>query len=540
MAAMLEAILFEDDKVDARFYKPIWERILKHVWPEVRLQVQEGFDDTSIFETLRPHVVIVDNVLQAEEGSDSDNRGLQLISELKPDHEDTLFILFTRESFTIESLGYRTPNPDIIVTKTPLPNSDYELNIARQVEVRLNRLPIRPIDFDLPSDFTEEEISFLEVQTLVEQSLYSLQSFRKEFGREFDAIEKVKLSRLGGGRSGAGVFKCNIFRSRDSNNSQFVFKWTDWKSIGREIDNYHRYVRLQIPHHVRVDLVGVGRVGEFGAALYGFAFGASEIVSSLTKPLQDGSVTELFAFVENVVLRDAIGWYQFNGDTVDIESHFNDGEEYSPGKDSRRLAGLRSNLLRFYGDSDCKVSDRGVEFQDVSFNHIRNYLRNARGENLPRYICHGDLNSNNVMVFLGGPQFSLIDFEYTGPDIVYKDFVSLELSLRLYYPSKPEPEEFTSWLAAEEDIIEALDTGVEKDFHYLNGDTRGLFLSVLKLRKLAKEFVESRDISFSAIQYEYALSFHLYKVAALDDWKHWEFPRLLFSYLASLNAFHSR
>ena len=536
MAAMLEAVLFEDDRDDARFYKPIWERILRHVWPEVRVQVQDGFDDLSVFQLQRPHVVIVDNVLQTDEGGDADNRGLQLISDLKPEHEDTVFILFTRESFTIESLGYRTPNPDIIVTKTPLPNNDYEQNIASQIASRLSRLPVRAIEFDLPRDIEESDIDNLQLQSLVEQCLYSLQVFRREFGREFDAIEKVKLSPLGGGRSGAGVFKCNIFRGRDTGNSQFVFKYTDWASIGGEIDNYHRHVRLQIPHHVRVDLVGVGRVGEYGSALYGFAFGATEIVSSLTKPIKEGSVAELFDFVENVVLRDAIGWYQFKGDTIDIESYFNDGMEYSPGKDARRLAGLRSNLSSFYHDAEGKISDRGVEFLDVSFDHVRNYVRNLRGQKLPIYVCHGDLNSNNVMVFLGGPQFSLIDFEYTGPDTVYKDFVSLELSLRLYYPTAPTQENLTGWLAAEEDVLEALANDEEKRFDYLDERTRGLFQSVLKLRRLAMEFVRSRNAEFSSIQYEYALTFHLYKVAALRDWKEHEFPRLFFSYLSGLNA----
>ncbi|WP_171132540.1 phosphotransferase [Ruegeria sp. HKCCA5014] len=535
MTAKLEAVLIEDDREDAKFYKPIWQRILEKVWPEVRLNVQENFDDVSSFVDNRPHVAIVDNVLQTDKG-ERDNQGLALISQLKSEHEDTLFILFTRESFTIESLGYRTPNPDVIVTKTPLPNEDYENSIASQISERISRLPIRSIDFDSPDDLNEEELDLLTAQSLVEQCLYSLQAFRKEFGRSFDAIDKVRLSRLGGGRSGAGVFKCEILRKTSTNNSQFVFKYTNWEDIGGEIDNYHRHVRLQIPHHVRVDLVGVGRVGAYGAALYGFAFGGTEIVSSLTKPISEGRVEELFSFIDNVVCRDAIGWYQFKNDVLDVEEYFNNGLEYSPSKDSRRLEGLKHNLSDYFPGIDGKVTDRSVEFGEMSLDHVRNCLRKIRGENLPLFVSHGDLNSNNVMVFLGGSQFSLIDFEYTGLDTVYKDFVSLELSLRLYFPSEPDTDNIQLWLSAESDLVDALEENTHNDFAYLPEDARELYENVLKLRIKAKEFIEGRKAQFSTAQYEYALAFHLFKVAALPDWGKLEFPRLFFSYLASLDA----
>ena len=47
-------------------------------------------------------------------------------------------------------------------------------------------------------------------------------------------------------------------------------------------------------------------------------------------------------------------------------------------------------------------------------------------------ICHGDLNSNNVMV-AENDQAIFIDFQETGRGHVFEDFVTMEASVRLYH-----------------------------------------------------------------------------------------------------------
>lgn len=46
-------------------------------------------------------------------------------------------------------------------------------------------------------------------------------------------------------------------------------------------------------------------------------------------------------------------------------------------------------------------------------------------------VCHGDLNSNNIMVS-DNNDITFIDFQETGRGHVFEDFVTLESSLRIY------------------------------------------------------------------------------------------------------------
>lgn len=535
MAGALEAVLIDDDGDEARAFRPIWEDILRSVWLDVNLAIQENFDDLTIFERLRPHVAIIDNVLLTNRG-EVENRGLQLIADLKRENPDTLFVLFTNKSFTIDSLGYRFPNPDLIVTKTPLPNKKYKAEISAQIADRISRLPISQVAFSNPSSISRSPISRIEIQSLIEQCALSFQSFRREFNSELQSVEQVDLTELSGGKSGANVFRCNIFKEEGQENSEFVFKYSDAESISREIDNYHQYVRLQIPHHIRVDLVGVGRLSEIGAAMYGFAFGSSKIVSSMTVEISKKNVGRINSFMESIMKRDAIGWYNFSGLNQSVEDYFNEGLEYSPEKDSRRLSGMRENILKFLPDMDCRVSDGEVEADGFRFKHVRAYIQKFRGQEIPQFVCHGDLNSNNIVVFEGGDQYSLIDFEYTGVDTVYKDFVSLECSLRLNYPLSVDPEELNKWLSYEEEFFDNFGISEKTRIPGVSREAEEFFGAIASIRKNMVEFLKSRGVCVDPQHYQLCIAFHLLKLCGLDCWEKTEFLRLFFSYVAVLST----
>lgn len=152
------------------------------------------------------------------------------------------------------------------------------------------------------------------------------------------------------------------------------------------------------------------------------------------------------------------------------------------------------------------------------------------------YVCHGDLNSNNVMVFEGESQFSLIDFEYTGNDSVYKDFISLESSLRVHFPVHVDVLECEKWTMIEHLLFdECASFGSEFDVSVLEEMYRPYFDSILTLRRKMAVSLGEQGLEVNWGHYLFALAFHLMKLAALENWDRDQFMKLLFSYLSCLS-----
>ncbi len=532
MSASLQALLIDDDQNNADAFKPIWERILRKVWEPVTINIQTSFDDETYILEHRPHIVIFDNV-SIENGREVENKGVQRISELKKAYPDILFILFTSRTFSIDSLGYRLPNPDIIATKTPLPNDKYEEELAAQISRLVTRLPISQISFDKVSDLEEISCTSQEARSLIEQCVRNFQILRREDLRDFSTVNQITLSKLSGGYSGSAVFKCSLSGFLGGRNSEFVIKIGSKEATRIESQNYIRFVRLQIPHHIRVDLVGIGETANTGASMYGFAFGSSRITSSLTEHIEKSDTEVLRRFRDTILSKEAVGWYNFSGDTVVVEDYFNSGEEYDPVKDGRRLASIKEACSLHLPSDFYHFSDEFFELDGLQTLQPRKIMQELRGQELPRFICHGDLNSNNIITFSDGGYFSLIDFEYAGLDLAYKDFVSLEVSIRAHLPVDANEDLFEEFFECEQFLYDAF---LSNDFELptsLSARWEEYFSEVFAHRKQMCEILRSSKVEVKRDHYYLLLIFHLFKVAAVPAFSKNEFTRLFFSYFSS-------
>lgn len=531
MKAKLKALLIDDDRVNATSFRPIWERILSKVWDPVNIHIQTNFDDDNYIDEHRPHVIIFDNV-SIENGRELENKGVQRISTLKLKYPDILFILFTSKTFSIDSLGYRIPNPDIIATKTPLPNDEYEVELARQVSRSISRLPISQIGFDSLKELEDLSCTKQEAHSLIEQCVRNFQILSRERFRDFSTVSQIGLTKLSGGYSGSLVYRCSLTGFLGDQNTEFVIKIGSKGATRLESQNYIRFVRLQIPHHIRVDLVGVGETAELGASMYGFAFGGSRITSSLTDHLRVEDVEVLRRFREVILSKEAVGWYNFSGAVVAVEDYFNSGEEYNPAKDGRRISGIKKMCEMHFSDDMYYFSDDFMEIEGRQALQPRKIMQEMRGQEIPQFICHGDLNSNNVITFSDGKYFSLIDFEYAGVDLAYKDFVSLEVSIRAHLPMSLKAEDFEEFLECESVLDEAFLSDLMELPAHLEGKWSSYFSEIHMHRKQMIDILRASGVDVVKSHYYLLLSFHLFKVAALPAFGRDEFIQVFFSYFS--------
>jgi hypothetical protein len=127
MAGELRAILVDHDSKRVADFREVWQMILRKVFPQVDVRVVDDIESARDLMTSRPHLAIMENVFPDEStGQKVPNRGVDFIVEQKRWYPDCLFILYTGNTFQVDVLGNKYPNPDLIVTKTSLKNLSYQ------------------------------------------------------------------------------------------------------------------------------------------------------------------------------------------------------------------------------------------------------------------------------------------------------------------------------------------------------------------------------------------------------------------------------
>jgi hypothetical protein len=506
-------VLVDDDQSRAQNFHVVWEKILTGVFPRVDLRFVNDIEMTKDILRGRPHILILDNVFPDKKTNrEVTNKGLDFVVAWKDKYPDCIFVLYTGKGFQIDTLGNKFPNPDILVTKTSLPNLKYQGYIRDAILHHLKRYPVLAPVFSEPKDGQEIASVRDDLHSILEQCLLVVQD---RVGGDY--VQQVNLSRLGGGYSGSHVFLTQIYGSDRYRNLPFVLKVAKGTDTANEVSRYNRFVRLQMPHDMRVDLLGSGATGELSGALYAFAFGKVGKISSATDMVESGD----FSFIETVTgklfLSDAIGWYKDPKFGMSVEDFYSNSEEYAPSKDGARVSGLRNNADDIFGAKNVMIDEEHYAIDDFRFDHVRRQLSKFHAKMMPEVISHGDFNTNNIIFSADGKSFSTIDFEYTGYDFIYKDFVSLESSVRTYWRSVAftTPTEWLELYLAEKDLLGGSEP--EEAARAIPAATPYL-ACVAQIRDAAKNVAEKCNVSFDLDLYTLALAFHMLKLNGLRIW----------------------
>lgn len=506
-------VLVDDDTDRAPNFRNIWKNIIRDVFSTVDVRLVTDIDAVDDILKGRPHVLVIDNVfVDKMTKREVPNRGLDFIVQHKDKYPDCVFLLYTGKGFQIDTLGNKFPNPDLLVTKISLSNAEYQRYISRCISERVRRLPIRSLTFLDAKDAIEVEELQEDLQSIAEQCLLVVQDRdRKEY------IRQVNLRRLAGGYSGSLVYLADVYGAERYHNLPFVLKVTPGVDVSNEVSRYNSFARLQMPHDMRVDLIGSGCTGDYSGAIYSFAFGRAAGIASATNRIKGGD----FAFIDTVItklfLSTEIGWYKTPQHKVKVENFYSNSEEYAPSKDGGRLDGLRNNAFDIFSSSDITINEDLYSVGSRRWQHIRRQLGKFYDQSMPETICHGDFNSNNIILSSDSQSLSVIDFEYTGFDCFYKDFISLESSVRAYWNDQFFSTEDDCWTLYEAEQI-LLNGGSCKEAVNRVPAAFSYFEIVQKIRGAAEAAAKLAGLDFKPELYALALAFHMLKLNGLRIW----------------------
>jgi hypothetical protein len=427
MSQKLTVLVVDDERDRITQLAVVWKSIVGLVQLEPEVMAVCTLTEAQAALARRPHVVVVDNVFR-EGDRDIDNKGLRFIAEHKASHSDCVFVLSTGANFSINSLGSVHPNPDLIAPKSALTSNNFQRYFASEIAKEISRVPIAEIIFEEADVRAELDAVHSKVASVLGQCLRALKA---EY--DFSPVQRVGLRKLAGGYSGSLVFKAEAVGLGGGRTLPFVFKISGSDAVAHEATMFNQFARLQMPHDMRVDLIGTGVAGDVRGALYAFAFGDPGAMSTASARLQGGDVSVIDLVLRKIVTASRIGWYRRPAQVGDVESFYNNSQEYGIEKDGRRVEGLGRLATDVFSGVTVQINEQNYRINNSETEHVRRYLRKFSGRTVAQVLCHGDLNLNNVILGPSPESIALIDFEYSGFNALYKDCISLELSFRLSY-----------------------------------------------------------------------------------------------------------
>lgn len=391
-----------------------------------------------------PHVVICDMSL----GQESD--GLLVLKQIRQDYPDLFMILASRAEYSPRNIFAKKAFFDMFIDKGELigKNKVYIQHCVNNFSslFRLNTsIKIDEGGSAYQGDYKSRG-ELRELNALLAQVTFT--------GHDTDTQitpDTVRISKLAGGLSGSKVYRFNSFNSRSKLESvPAVLKVSAHEWATAEINNYNKFVKWGLPYSWRVDVLGTGTTRKFGAVAYSFVPGEQGVdFNSLTYFLERGDYDITEGVIEKIFSPTMRRWY---GDEL-LENKPNIVEHYL-GRYFRASNAKVTSSKEF--QSICATTFRAnsygttVEVDGVKFIEPTARLFGTPMDGFLSCICHGDLNSNNVIVS-NAKDVIFIDFQETGRGHVFEDFVTMESSVRLFGKAQ-EPKDWHEYLAEERKI----------------------------------------------------------------------------------------
>lgn len=431
---VLRVLYLEDQESEYRDFSERLRKVLTSVgyadiqfeWARTVAELQSKILD-------RPHIVFCDNMI-----GKSKNVGLRSIAEIKGQFPDCVFCLLTSHMIDVETLGAHVPNPEMIISKVYLGSEDYGNALREFFEGGLKRSPVKGVDlsFDLkryqPRHPRKRTLSQAELWSLVEQCI--------DTGRETEetGVSSVSLSVVNGGASGAGVYEMRVQRDGKGSKVPAILKISDRKNAIVEYRNYIQYVKWRLPYTWRVDVLGTGFTGEYGAICYSFAAGGGGSPTPVNEYIRAGKFEVIDKVIGTILDSENQTWYAEDRITgKDARDYFASDKFY---RTDRQREEFQSQFLEYISENAkaCGIAtyhdDGNFILNGVKFPRPNKLLFSRNWGLIRECVCHGDMNGGNVIFSGGDTNVVFIDFQRTGYWYLFRDFISFESSTRLEYP----------------------------------------------------------------------------------------------------------
>lgn len=442
----ITAYLYDDDDFELEAHKIAIEKMFASQNVPIKVYPKKfGVDTSNVEKSLkdRPELIFMDN--HVGEKVVEKRFGQTTIAELKEKFPDCIFILLTKNQIEAESLHTKFPQADYFFQKhgMEVAHEEYAKWVVNELCVSCERARVDTINYDrLKKAFgglrnrpkkgnNKRPINEPEIRSIIEQVCFT------GGPPQDNVIESVFLKPLTGGKSEAVVAVIYIQNLYGDSNVPAVIKFMSYKAAKQEAHNHAKFVKWVLPYRWRVDVIGKGFTGDFGAVCYSFAHGGAGEPETITDLLQNNDLDRIRSVMSEVFDPKSQAWYsKSRTDPTALAVSLSRTEPYfSAGPDNAKREQLILDQIDFILSENRveKIHDDTLKIGKYYFNLRRilnDILENRQIKLTEECLSHGDLNSSNILVRSGSSEFCFIDFQHTGYHHIAKDFCSLEGSIR--------------------------------------------------------------------------------------------------------------
>ncbi len=457
--------------------------------------------DINIFEKQVVDVFICDLSF----GKDDSYEGLNVIQRIKREYPDLLVIANSSKNITHTTSASKIPSFDIFVHKSKIYDRKYKNYILQRLGELFKRNVYGKIDFD-HSDVTKtfrDDKSKLAIESIIRTI-----TFTSHTADSSTSVDKVILEPLEGGMSGSEVYRLTSYTKNGLQCINSVLKISSPKNAKKEKENYLNYVKWYLPYTWRAELIGFALSKNIGALCYSFVYNDDVKFNSLTHYIKKISKEHIYFAIENIFRPKFQRWYHDKNVQTDTNI-----TEYYHHKWFENRVDAEPFFMSIVRDFDLS-NPNYVNIKGVIYPMPNGFLLGIHRGIFKTCICHGDLNSNNILIS-NNNDLSFIDFQHTGRGHVFEDFVVFECSLRFY---------------ANFDIT--FTDLIDHEIQLSNGIITELPFSkeILLLRKYAIETTKYCDID----NYYLAIALCCYRLLRISKLRPWQNEQLTACLLANM------
>lgn len=353
--------------------------------------------------------------------------GLDLISGLKRRYPDLLIIANSMTNVTHYQTADRIPSFDLFVHKRKMNDERYSKYIVERISKLFKKNIYLHVDFE--NSVLSNSYSQLPKRIELENLLRSI-TFSSIKSVERTAVCKVVLKKIEGGMSKSQVYRLFGYTKNGLPTINVILKISRRKDAEIEYHNYLQYVKWYLPYTWRPEVLSSAYWNEIGGICYSHAFNDDVSFNSLTHFIKSKDIDKMNYVIDYIFNPVNQTWYHESNvrERKSITSYYQ--KKWINGRSNPDIA-IRK-IIYSIGNTKIKIVNHDLmEINNEKYtNPGVDLLGKLRGSFLT-CICHGDLSSNNILISENHVTF--IDFQDTGIGHIFEDFVSIELSLRLYY-----------------------------------------------------------------------------------------------------------
>jgi len=346
-------------------------------------------------------------------------------------------------------------------------------------------------------------------------------------------IKTVTLSPTSGGYSSSHVYKMCCLTVNGEKTINSILKCSKKEYAVQEINNYVNYVKWYLPYTWRPEILSYAFGGElkkeeYGMICYSFAYNGENLFSSITDKIEDASdisYAKVDKAIEMIFGSKTQKWYNYEKWAPvpePINKYYFD--IYFKAKDSTRIQPF-DEVIKYIMRFDGFFNNEEYHIFNSSFPTAKKLFTDPITGSYRKCICHGDLNTNNILISDENDDLIFIDFQETSEGHVFHDFIVFEMCFRLYNKTG----------LSLNKLIE-IEIEVSKGNFELIEQTNKMWKRIKRIRELAIEnFRNDEDIK----TYYYGLAMRAFRLfRSHEAFEQWQLEALLAVMLANLKLLY--